>query len=124
MTLSAMGASANGPAAGGAANGSSNGAAGASQQRTDGKGQFGDFGAVIDPTGRLNFNNKAILTSEGVDFSNGQSFKINMNEMVLEEELGKGNYGTVQRVYHRPTKVVMAMKVKTAWAWTRCTSCR
>lgn len=67
---------------------------------------------MIDPTGRLNFNNKAILTSEGVDFSNGQSFKINMNEMVLEEELGRGNYGTVQRVYHRPTKVVMAMKVR------------
>jgi len=26
------------------------------------------------------------------------------------EELGKGNYGTVQKVFHKPTKVVMAMK--------------
>ncbi len=34
-----------------------------------------------------------------------------MDEMELREELGRGNYGTVQKVYHRPTKVMMAMKV-------------
>ncbi len=34
-----------------------------------------------------------------------------MDEMELEGELGKGNYGTVQKVLHKPTKVVMAMKV-------------
>jgi mitogen-activated protein kinase kinase len=34
-----------------------------------------------------------------------------MNELTLMEELGKGNYGTVQKVFHKPTKVVMAMKV-------------
>ncbi|KAG0142481.1 hypothetical protein CROQUDRAFT_50255 [Cronartium quercuum f. sp. fusiforme G11] len=33
-----------------------------------------------------------------------------MEEFNLMEELGKGNYGTVQKVYHKPTKVIMAMK--------------
>lgn len=96
MTLSAMG--------GGALQG------GTGIPKPGGQGSFSNFSDVIDPTGKLNFNNKAILTADGVDFSNGQSFKINMSEMVLEGELGKGNYGTVQKVYHKPTKVVMAMK--------------
>lgn len=68
-----------------------------------------------DPSGKLNFASKAILHDKGVDFSNGQSFKINMDEMILEQELGKGNYGTVQRVFHKPTKVTMAMKVCTVY---------
>jgi mitogen-activated protein kinase kinase len=50
------------------------------------------------------------LTASGVDFSNGQSFAINMNQLELHEDLGKGNYGTVKRVIHRPTNVAMAMK--------------
>ncbi|KAG1855699.1 kinase-like domain-containing protein [Suillus subalutaceus] len=33
-----------------------------------------------------------------------------MEELVLEHELGRGNYGTVKKVLHRPTKVEMAMK--------------
>jgi mitogen-activated protein kinase kinase len=64
-----------------------------------------------DPSGRLNFGNKAVLHATGVDFSNGSSFAINMGELQLMEELGKGNYGTVQKVYHKRTKVTMAMKV-------------
>lgn len=63
-----------------------------------------------DPSGKLNFSSKAVLHADGVDFSSGQSYKINMQELELEEELGKGQYGTVQRVFHKPTKVVMAMK--------------
>jgi hypothetical protein len=35
-----------------------------------------------------------------------------MSELELEQELGKGQYGTVQRVFHKPTKVIMAMKVR------------
>jgi mitogen-activated protein kinase kinase len=31
--------------------------------------------------------------------------------MQLEEELGRGNYGTVKKVLHKPTNVTMAMKV-------------
>jgi hypothetical protein len=65
-----------------------------------------------DPSGRLNFSSKAVLHADGVDFSSGQSYKINMSELELEQELGKGQYGTVQRVFHKPTKVIMAMKVR------------
>jgi serine/threonine protein kinase len=34
-----------------------------------------------------------------------------MDDFELFEELGKGNYGTVQKVWHKPTKVTMALKV-------------
>ena len=34
-----------------------------------------------------------------------------MGELQLDEELGKGNYGTVKKVLHKPTNVAMAMKV-------------
>jgi hypothetical protein len=64
-----------------------------------------------DPSGALNFNGKAILHSSGVNFSNGSSFLINMDQLQLGEELGNGAYGTVKRVLHKPTNVVMAMKV-------------
>ena len=65
-----------------------------------------------DPSGALNFNGKAVLHAQGVDFSNGASFAINMDQLHLDEELGKGNYGTVKKVLHKPTKVAMAMKVR------------
>jgi mitogen-activated protein kinase kinase len=62
-----------------------------------------------DPSGALRFP-KATLSANGVDFANGQSFAINLTQLELAEDLGKGNYGTVKRVIHRPTKVPMAMK--------------
>jgi mitogen-activated protein kinase kinase len=34
-----------------------------------------------------------------------------MGEFQLYEELGRGNYGAVKKVLHRPTNVIMAMKV-------------
>jgi mitogen-activated protein kinase kinase len=34
-----------------------------------------------------------------------------MGQLQLDEELGKGNYGTVKKVLHKPTNVAMAMKV-------------
>lgn len=34
-----------------------------------------------------------------------------MDQLQLDEELGKGNYGTVKKVLHKPTNVAMAMKV-------------
>jgi mitogen-activated protein kinase kinase len=63
-----------------------------------------------DPSGALNFAGKAVLHAQGVDFTNGSSFAINMTQLQLEEELGRGNYGTVKKVLHKPTKVHMAMK--------------
>jgi hypothetical protein len=35
-----------------------------------------------------------------------------MDQLQLDEELGKGNYGTVKKVLHKPTNVAMAMKVQ------------
>lgn len=66
---------------------------------------------VRDPSGALKFGGKAVLHASGVDFSNGSSFAINMTQMQLLEELGRGNYGTVKKVLHKPTNVLMAMKV-------------
>jgi mitogen-activated protein kinase kinase len=60
----------------------------------------------------LNFNGKAVLHSDGVDFSNGNSYKINMAELKVLQTLGKGQYGIVQKVFHEPTNVTMAMKVR------------
>ncbi|KAK2464220.1 hypothetical protein APHAL10511_003677 [Amanita phalloides] len=71
---------------------------------------FSNFSKIVDPSGALNFKGKAVLHAAGVDFSNGVSFKINMEQMQLDEELGKGNYGTVKKVLHKPTNVEMAMK--------------
>ncbi|KAF8482213.1 kinase-like protein [Gautieria morchelliformis] len=71
---------------------------------------FSNFRKIVDPSGALNFGGKAVLHAAGVDFSNGSSFTINMGELELHEELGKGNYGTVKKVRHKPTNVLMAMK--------------
>jgi len=71
---------------------------------------FSNFSKIVDPSGALNFNGKAVLHAAGVDFSNGSSFAINMDQLQLDEELGKGNYGTVKKVLHKPTNVAMAMK--------------
>ena len=64
-----------------------------------------------DPSGSLKFSSKATLTAKGIDFADGASFQINMDEMDVVGELGKGNYGSVQQVHHRPSNVMMAMKV-------------
>ncbi|ODN82850.1 hypothetical protein L202_01111 [Cryptococcus amylolentus CBS 6039] len=72
--------------------------------------KFADFQSVVDPSGSLRFSKKAVLHAKGVDFDDGQSFKINMDEIEVLGELGKGNYGSVHKVLHRPTGVLMAMK--------------
>lgn len=96
--------------------------------KTDEGNKFTDFGKIMwvtrrircwkvlmvicrDPSGSLKFSSKAVLTAKGVDFEDGASFKINMDEIEVVGELGKGNYGAVQQVFHRPTQVMMAMKV-------------
>ncbi|SPO26110.1 related to PBS2 - tyrosine protein kinase of the MAP kinase kinase family [Ustilago trichophora] len=67
------------------------------QQGTDGAGQqngamstpFSNFSKIVDPSGRLNFSGKAVLHASGVEFGNGTSFKINMAELELMDELGR-----------------------------------
>lgn len=63
-----------------------------------------------DPSGKLNFAGKAVLHESGVDFGNGTSFKINMEDLEAQDVLGKGNYGEVRKVRHTKTGVEMAMK--------------
>ena len=45
-----------------------------------------------------------------MDFSGGQSFSLRLSDLLPQEELGKGNYGTVVHVIHRVTNAHMAMK--------------
>ncbi|ORZ09478.1 kinase-like domain-containing protein [Absidia repens] len=71
---------------------------------------FSNFSKYVDPSGKLNFAGKAIIHADGVNFSNGSSFAIKMDDLLLQEELGKGQYGTVKKVSHQVTNVVMAMK--------------
>ncbi|KAJ3343502.1 hypothetical protein HDU93_008161 [Gonapodya sp. JEL0774] len=74
------------------------------------KSAFANFSQYIDPNGKLNFSGKAVLHRAGVEFQGGHSYRIEMSELTLLEELGKGQYGTVRRVRHEPTMVEMAMK--------------
>ncbi|KAF7321853.1 Protein kinase domain-containing protein [Mycena kentingensis (nom. inval.)] len=94
---------------GGGASGAGLGA-GRPPVRTDTAPAFSNFSKIVDLSGALNFSGKAVLHADGVDFSNGASFQINMTQLQLDEELGRGNYGTVKKVLHRPTNVFMAMK--------------
>ncbi|EEH50563.1 STE/STE7 protein kinase [Paracoccidioides brasiliensis Pb18] len=60
--------------------------------------KYSDF--VDTKAGTLNFRNKAIIHSGGIDFTSGSSFSISLDEVDTLEELGKGNYGTVYKVRH------------------------
>lgn len=71
---------------------------------------FSHFSKIVDPSGRLRFEGKAVLHASGVEFKNGTSFNINMDELEMQEQLGHGNYGTVTKVRHTRTGVEMAMK--------------
>lgn len=76
-----------------------------------GAGLFNSYRKYIDiKSGSLNFAGKASLHSKGIDFSSGSSFRISLAELEPMGELGRGNYGTVTKVLHKPTNVIMAMK--------------
>ncbi|EDN05617.1 dual specificity mitogen-activated protein kinase dSOR1 [Histoplasma capsulatum] len=63
--------------------------------------QFSRYSEFVDTkTGTLNFRNKAIIHSGGIDFTSGSSFNISLDEVDTLDELGKGNYGTVYKVRH------------------------
>jgi mitogen-activated protein kinase kinase len=62
---------------------------------------FDKYSDIIDTkTGSLTFAGKAVLNSDGVQFANGTSFSISLDEVDTLDELGKGNYGTVYKVRH------------------------
>lgn len=60
-----------------------------------------DFKKYIDAEkGWITFDGAATITRSGVNFANGQAFKISLDEVETVGELGKGNYGTVYKVRH------------------------
>ncbi|KAK0461246.1 kinase-like domain-containing protein, partial [Desarmillaria tabescens] len=71
---------------------------------------FSSFSHIVDASGSINFKGKASINASGVNFVNGASFAVRMEDFEQLEELGRGNYGTVKRVLHMPTNVEMAMK--------------
>lgn len=74
-------------------------------------GLFANFSKYVDiKSGSLNFAGKLSLSSKGIDFSNGYSSRITLDELEFVGELGHGNYGNVSKVLYKPTQVVMAMK--------------
>lgn len=74
-------------------------------------GLFANFSKYVDSkSGSLNFAGKLSLSSKGIDFSNGSSFRITLDELEFLEQLGHGNYGNVSKVLHKPTNIIMAMK--------------
>lgn len=84
---------------------------GSSNSGSGGGGLFANFSKYVDiKSGSLNFAGKLSLFSEGIDFSNGYSSRISLDELNFQEELGHGNYGNVSKVLHNPTNIIMAMK--------------
>jgi mitogen-activated protein kinase kinase len=65
-----------------------------------------DFKKYIDTEkGWITFDGAATITRTGVNFANGQTFSISLDEIEVLDELGKGNYGTVYKVRHAKAKV-------------------
>ncbi|CAJ0548053.1 Ff.00g048070.m01.CDS01 [Fusarium sp. VM40] len=79
-------------------------APGSQQSNGSGAGQgskMDDFKKYIDTEkGWVTFDGAATITRTGVNFANGQTFSISLDEVEVLTELGKGNYGTVYKVKH------------------------
>jgi mitogen-activated protein kinase kinase len=77
-----------------------------SSQQSNGSGagqgsKMDDFKKYIDTEkGWVTFDGAATITRTGVNFANGQTFSISLDEVEVLTELGKGNYGTVYKVKH------------------------
>lgn len=80
-------------------------------EKTGSNNLFSNHAKYVDvKKGSLNFAEKASIHSKGIDFSSGSTFRISLDDLEPMGELGRGNYGTVTKVLHKPTKIVMAMK--------------
>ena len=71
---------------------------------------FANFSSVVDVSGKLHFSGKASVDNEGITFQNGTSYKVKIEDFEQEGVLGRGQFGIVQKVVYKPTKVVMALK--------------
>lgn len=74
------------------------------QRSINGEGRgskLSDFKNYIDSEkGWITFEGAATITREGVNFANGATFSISLDQVEVLDELGKGNYGTVYKVRH------------------------
>lgn len=67
--------------------------------------KLSDFRNYIDADkGWITFEGAATITRTGVNFANGKTFSISLDEIEVLDELGKGNYGTVYKVRHARPK--------------------
>lgn len=97
----------------------------AQQPSVNGEGRgskLSDFKNYIDADkGWITFEGAATITRTGVNFANGQTFSISLDEIEVLDELGKGNYGTVYKVRHARPKVPRfgqgLSKFKPSLAW-------
>lgn len=87
------------PGPGQAANGAANGGG----QTGSAFNQFSNY--VDTKTGTLKFAGKAVIHSQGIDFTSGSNFSISLDEVDTLDELGKGNYGTVYKVRHARPRI-------------------
>ncbi|KAH8908066.1 kinase-like protein [Coniochaeta sp. PMI_546] len=80
------------------------GSGGGQEQAINGEGRgskLSDFKNYIDSEkGWITFDGAATITREGVNFANGATFSISLDQVEVLDELGKGNYGTVYKVRH------------------------
>jgi mitogen-activated protein kinase kinase len=65
--------------------------------------KYSDY--IDTKTGSLRFKGKANLNAQGVEFADGGSFNISLDDVDTLDELGKGNYGTVYKVRHSRPKI-------------------
>lgn len=84
--------------------------------------KLSDFRNYIDADkGWITFEGAATITRTGVNFANGQTFSISLDEIEVLDELGKGNYGTVYKVKHARPRVPRfgqgLSKFKSSAAW-------
>ena len=54
------------------------------------------------------------LDSEASITFGDKTIKINAGDLVMQEVLGRGAYGVVEKYVHRPTGTIMAVKVCTS----------
>lgn len=72
---------------------------------------FHNFSKYVDvESGSLNFEGKLSLSSHGIEYSNGSSAQISLDECDFLKELGHGNYGKVSKVLNKKKNVLMAVK--------------
>ncbi|KAI8896127.1 kinase-like domain-containing protein [Globomyces pollinis-pini] len=83
---------------------------------------FATFSKIVNcSTGNLNFEGKASLDKEGIKFENGTNYDVKLEDFTTLSMLGRGilnyfinhyqgQFGVVQKVVHKPTNVLMALK--------------